>query len=473
MPAELGYVVLAVVSVVSIWLGWRVAKRGVKFEGFAVAGRMLGPSLLAGSLIATWSNSYTIFVNSQFAFSFPFPNYVLLLFISLASPILVAIPVGMKALKVFRQGYSLPDLFNFRFGSSMHGYGAFVQVVTHFIYFYTQIMMAGVLLEAFLHVPAPVTMGIFTIVILAYTLAGGLWASVATDYLQILFAAIAAILIIPFAIWSQGGPNGIYAGILQHSPDKLQLQTDDLVKLLVSVFLVILSSALAQQVQWQRVFAARDPGALWKSFALQAAAVPGMAFIGAVPAFVVLAKGITLSAPDQAPVAFLSLVPLWIAVLYAGVVIMFIMSTADSMLLAVSTLVSADVYRKYVPAGRTASDDTLRRVAQVTMLVVGALGFGLAFFRFTMVEFFFVTGVMQATLIAPIFFALWSKRVTGAHAFIGVLAGFVAGSVAYVTMTDFEATVAAVFAPLIVTWLLSLTSGHKFAWEEGVSAPVR
>ena len=115
MTSVQGITTLAIIAVISLYVGLIIYKRKVKTsDDFLVAGRSLGTALAAASLIATWSNSYTIFVNSQFAYTLSFPNYILLLIISLSLPILIAIPIGVRALNVFRQGYSLPDMLSDR-----------------------------------------------------------------------------------------------------------------------------------------------------------------------------------------------------------------------------------------------------------------------------------------------------------------------------------------------------------------------
>ena len=53
-------------------------------------------------------------------------------------------------------------------------------------------------------------------VTVTYTLLGGLWALVVTDYVQFLMKIAAMVLLLPLAIWRVGGPASAFTGLPPH-----------------------------------------------------------------------------------------------------------------------------------------------------------------------------------------------------------------------------------------------------------------
>lgn len=444
-------------------------------DDYLVAGRKLGASLIAGSLIAAWCNSYTVFVNSSLAYGFSFPNYIVLLVLALCFPVAVAIPVGLAVWRRFHRGFTASQFLGTRYDSSMQGYSTFVQFANHLILLFSQIMIGGTILEGLLGVPAPVIMIIMTLAMVLYTTVGGLWASVTTDYLQILAAMVAIVVILPAALLFFGGTGAIYQGMVQHNPAAMQFTGNlDFWKTVLSVGLVIFAGVVVPQYVWQRYYAARDEGSIKRGLVGLAVIYPAMAFVGAVPAFIVLSQGASLPQPDASPIVFLSMVPFWVAIPFAAVILLYVISTADSSLMALVSIWSVDIHKRYVLRGQPIADVDLQRINKVALVIFALLGLVLAFLKVTIVQLFWTIGLMQVTLIGPILLGLFGTRVTGQQAFWGSVVGLVAGSAVYFWLAsgdEFTANMLALFLPIIISYAWSLTSSKRYRWEKEASPP--
>ncbi len=470
MSGGLGWTILISVGLVSLALGAWVYVRYVRTsEDYLAAGRMLGAGLVGGSLIAAYTNSYTVFVNGSLAGGFHFPNYIVLLVLGLTVPVLFGPPIGAAVWRRFRQGFTQPEFMAARFDTSMHGYSTLVQLANHLILFFSQVMIGGFILENLLHVPAAVIMVVITLSIIIYTTVGGLWASVATDYLQILAALVAMVIVMPVAIFYFGGTGALYQGIVQHQPDYLTFtNTGDFWQVVVSVALTIWAGVVQPQYIWQRYFSARSEGAIWRGFGSLALIYPGVAAIGAIPTFIAISQGAQFTG-EGGPVAFLGLVPTWILIAFSLTVLLLIMSTADSSLMGLVSIFSVDIWAKYIKR-KAVSETEMTWVNRGGLVSFALLGLLLAFIQVTITQLFFIIGIMALTLVGPILVGLFSTRVTGWQATAGAVTGLVIACYLYFfspwANNSFYADLICLGVPIIVMYLLSMTSGRRFSWAK-------
>lgn len=452
--------IIAVTIVVGMWVG-RFVKSS---DDFLVGGRRIGGSLVAASILASWVNSYTVFVNSQFAYTLPIPNYLILLVGALMLPVLVAIPVALKARQVLPTGYTIAELLGKRFDPAMHMYATLVQLGNHLILLFTQIMIGSLFISTATRVPAWIFMAIFSVAMMIYIGRSGIWGSVTTDYMQIGAAIIGIAILVPVFYRYAGGPGAIFQGILAAKPDMLHFNPEGFATLFVSVAITIAGGVLVPQYVWQRVFSCRDDNGVTRSMLLLCFAYPGMAFIGAVPSWIALAKGMTLPGPDQAPMALLAYLAPWASILFSAIILLYVFSTADSALTALTETTTVDIYRKYVTKGNKDEKKEGSLNLWATILFC-AVSFFLALKQVTMVQAFFLIGLMQMTLIGPIVFAVYSKRVVKNQAAAGAIAGIVIGATLFFTKGEFYGNIAGLIVPFVVGYGLSLVAPGDFKWE--------
>jgi Na+/proline symporter len=308
-----------------------------------------------------------------------------------------------------------------------------------------------------------------------YTTVGGLWASVSTDFLQIIAAMVAIVVILPAAVIHFGGTGAIYEGIVRNNPAAMQFTGGwDFWKLVLSVGLVIFAGVVVPQYVWQRYYAARDERAIKRGLGGLALVYPAMAFIGAVPAFIVLSQGIQLAQADASPIEFLKMTPLWVGVPFAAVILLYVISTADSSLMALTSIWSVDIHKRYLTRGRPLSDAEMQRINKVALVLFALAGLGLAFMKVTIVQLFWTIGLMQVTLIGPILLGLFGTRVTGRQAVLGSVVGLIVGVSVYFWLRggdEFTANMLALFIPIAIAYTLGTLARKKFDWSklEGVS----
>ena len=63
----IGWLILAIFSMIWIWLGWFLGRASVGLEGYMLAGRKVGLALGTATAMATWVTSNTTMTAPQFA----------------------------------------------------------------------------------------------------------------------------------------------------------------------------------------------------------------------------------------------------------------------------------------------------------------------------------------------------------------------------------------------------------------------
>lgn len=152
---------------------------------------------------------------------------------------------------------------------------------------------------------------------------------------------------------------------------------------------------------------------------------------------------------------------LFLGVLWAGV-FAAMMSSADSMIMVVTSSVSRDVYEKVLRAGTTIADATKVRIDRATVLATVVICLFLTFFleKSALLIALFAWGGLGGALGPVLLLSLWWPRMTKWGAAAGLLGGIGMAVVwrfspALTAILTYEALPAFVFA-LVAAWLVSL-----------------
>ncbi|MBI4578175.1 MAG: hypothetical protein HY718_00640 [Planctomycetes bacterium] len=272
------------------------------------------------------------------------------------------------------------------------------------------------------------------LIMLSYTLMGGLWAVAVTDFVQFIVLTLAIAVVLPLSIAEAGG----FVAILRNSPEGFFHLTAPQFSWFYICTQVIVASLCYSALHWQLVqryyCVPTERDALkvgWLVVILNVIGPPVMFF----PAMA--ARHFLGGLSDEAqvyPLLCARLLPPGMLGLMIAAMFSATMSTLSSDYNVCANVLTSDVYRRLVrPA---ASQRELVLVGRLATLLVGVLSIGLALllagssgerqFR-NMVTLFSATA---APVAIPMLVGLTWKRATTA----GVLAGFLIGTATGLTM---------------------------------------
>ena len=323
------------------------------------------------------------------------------------------------------------DWITYRFGSpTLKLLANVVIVVATANYLLAQLMTMGHVAEGLSGGAVPYWSGVvvLTLLVIAYETVGGMRAVAWTDCLQggIMIVGVFGLLIV--AVPTPAHFAELTAAVAATAPELVAVPPWIDIRNWISLMVMMgLANFTFPQVM-QRVFAARDAATLKRAVCLLAIIAPVVAFAFLLLGMLAIHELPAISDTDQVVPALLaawstaSALHYLLAVLVITAVVAALMSTVDSMLLSLSSILAKDVVGPTLFKG--ASEQRLTRVGKLLSWVIISLLVALALSpRVTlwgMIE-------LQAEILAnvvPLFVlgALWG-RLTAAAALGGLLAG--------------------------------------------------
>ncbi len=357
-------------------IGWWSSRRISTNDDFMVAGRRLGPWLLAGSLAATEVGGGSSLGVSEKAFGqwgLSAVWYVLAMAVTFAALAMVAPRLRLTGVR------TVPEYFRQRYGRANGLLTAVLLILPMIGLTAVQLIASATVFSVMTGADYPTSVVIVTVVVTVYSVMGGLWSVAITDVVQWVFIVVGSALVIPFALSKAGG---LQSAMDVLSPEQMSLTAGIGWKTIVSLCVMYFASFAVGQESMQRFFAARDGAAARKGALLAAASYLVYAFIPAaigLLAFSLLKLGVLDgSALDGGSTRYVLpvmasqvLPPIVTGLLFAGL-ISATMSSADSNLLAAGAIFSNDIYRVHLRPDAT--DAQVLKTTRIVMICVAALG---------------------------------------------------------------------------------------------------
>lgn len=275
-----------------------------------------------------------------------------------------------------------------------------------------------------------VTCGAVTV---AYTVFGGLWALVVTDYVQFLMKTLAILLLLPLALWHAGGVRAAFAGL---PPGFLHPTNGPYNWIYLAGFTVLIT--ISYNGSWalaQKYYSVRSESDASKAAYVSAA----LNFIGApimiLPAMIgrrflpdLVAQHRTA---DTYALLVLTLLPPGMVGIIVAALLSATMATVSADFNAIASVLTEDVYHRLVRPH--ASGRQLVRVGRLTTLLLGALVIGASvWIAFSGDQSLFqlmvvVAGVFLAPTFLPLLAALTVRKLNWTGALTGFIVGLTSG----------------------------------------------
>ncbi|MEU6697047.1 sodium:solute symporter family protein [Pseudonocardia sp. NPDC046786] len=430
-----GIAILCAYAVVMLLIGWYAGRSGNTgtARGYFTAGGGLGMVTLFFTLYATQYSGNSVVGYPPQAYregflwwqSVPFMIAVIAVYLLFAPRLYVLAK---------QKGFVTPtDFVRDRFGSTrlslltialmLWGLGNYVL---------EQLVAMGHGIAGLTGETIPYEIGVigFIVVMLAYSWTGGMRAIAMTDVMQGTAMLVGIGALLAGAVYLTGGLGTLTTYLADTSPELVGVpETADAVNWFAMIVMIGFGAAVYPHAI-QRVYSARSERTLKRSLAFMAwmpLVTTGVVFVVGI-AGIQLFPGLDTAASEQLvglianEVAATNVLFYLLMILLFGGIVCAIVSTADSAVLAFSSVVSSDLYGRYIAPG--ASD---RRKVVVGKLVGVAMVFGLLAIAWNPPGTLFSIFVLKFELIvqlAPVFIlGLYWKRMTAGPTFWGMLVG--------------------------------------------------
>lgn len=383
---QVNFVVTAIVVIyllIMLFIGWYSSKKITSNTDFMVAGRRLGPFLMAGTLAATeigGGSSLGVVQQGMESHGISAAWYIITM--GFAFVILTFLAPKFRAATV----KTVPEYFRRRYGKSAGLITAVIMLLPLIGATASQFIASSVILSTMLGIDYKVAVLIVAVVVTLYSIMGGLWSVTLTDFVQVFLIVIGMIIAVPFAMNMAGGWDSIVANVPEGTFDMFKGYSPMAV---ISLTIMYVATFTVGQEAVSRYYAARDGKAARQGSILAALVNFIYAFIPAILGIITLAL-INMGKFDSAefaavgaryalPVLAIKVMPSIICgLLFAGI-ISATMSSSDSDLLGAGSIFANDIYHTLI--NPKASSQEIMRVTQITMAICGVAAMLVALFN--------------------------------------------------------------------------------------------
>ena len=376
-------VIVVLYLLVMLFIGWWSSKKISSNTDFMVAGRRLGPFLMAGTLAATeigGGSSLGVVQQGMQNHGISAAWYIMTM--GFAFVILTFLAPKFRAATV----KTVPEYFRRRYGKSAGLITAIIMLLPLIGLTAGQFIASSVILSTMLGISYKTAVIIVAVVVTIYSIMGGLWSVTLTDFIQVFLIIIGMIIAVPFAMNLAGGWSNVVANVPAETFDMFKGYSPMAV---VSLTIMYVATFTVGQEAVSRYYAARDGKAAKQGSILAAIINFIYAFIPAILGIITLAlinMG-KFNAEDFAdvgaryalPVLAMEAMPAVICgLLFAGI-ISATMSSSDSDLLGAGSIFANDIYHAVLKPDATSEE--VMKVTKIVMAVVGVVSMFIALFN--------------------------------------------------------------------------------------------
>jgi SSS family solute:Na+ symporter len=355
-------------SIAQIALGVWVARRVKGSSDFFVAGRSLGPGLLAATLLAANIGGGSTIGAAGRGYRDGLAAWWWVGSAAIGSVVL-ALWVGprIRQLAAKHDLKTVGDFLEWRYDSRVRATIALLLWAGTVCILAGQLLGMAAVLGAVMGLPKWLSCLIGAVVATTYFAAGGLKSSVAVNVVQLTVKLVGFAIALPLALAAVGGFEGLHAALPDPGPWTLWRNGNSgwmYVALLTPAFIV--SPGLLQ-----KVYGAKDDRAVRIGVGVNAIVLFLFAAIPPLLGMIAHARHPALAVSDLAlPTLLMADLPFWVGGVALAAIFSAEVSAADAILFMLATSFSQDLYKRFLRP--TATDSQVVRVARVAS-VVGSL----------------------------------------------------------------------------------------------------
>lgn len=448
-----GLTLILVLGMIWVILGWWWGKKSRNLEGFMLAGRNVGLALGTATALATWVTSNTTMLAPQFALELGI--WGMLAYSTASFGLFLFAPLARRIGHLMPQGFTSGDFIRLRYGKTAWYCFLAISLFYSLTWLISMGMAGGIMLQTLSGIPYEQGMSLILLVCVLYTLFGGLYAVIGTDYIQSLII-LAGVVLVGYSVLQVLDFGDIYTHVAVNRPVLLSMLMPASIMALFNSLLFGMGEIFHSNVWWSRAFAMRR-GVGYKAYLISGLLWLPIPVAAGFIAFASGPLGINITSPDMVGplVAAKILGPIG-AVMVFAVIFCSLASSIDSLLAATSDLITEDLYRKLFHPDAT--EERLRKVSALVIILLGVTAWLVCLPRIgTLATVLFFAGPMVGSTIWPIVTGLFWKKTNATGVVCAMVLGSALGLVAYFQWGWYTAsmigTAVSMLVVVVSTWL--------------------
>ena len=438
-----------------VGIGFYASRGTHSLTDFVVAGRKMPLWLCSVSIFATWFGSGIMMGAATSGYD---RDFLLMIGEPFGSGLALLLS-GLFFARIMRRARRMTwvEFFEIRYGKFAGFFGALADIIAGIIWLGGVLFTFGVLLESLTGLP--MAAGIFggLVVIVIYTMIGGMWAVALTDFVQVVVLTIGLVVLLLIVLDDVGGWSVIAEKLPKDTVRFFPVEHSykNWIEY-VHVWMTLGIAAIAANSVIQRALSAKSESVAQNSFLVAAIAYTVIGVIPIVLGFVASITMPSLADPNAVLtyIAVEHLQPIFV-VLFVGAILSSIMSTSDSILLSSASIISTNL----LPMVKENADEKTRlAVTRYSIPFVALAASYVAFGAERVVEVLIDSAApLLAMTIVPFILCFWWEKANRYGALGGIFGGLAGWGIASmfdtVTPADLIGFAVSLTVMVVVTFL--------------------
>ena len=459
-----------VISLMFVFLGLYNSKKHQGLNNYLTANRNIGLFSLTTSLTASALGAWILFGPASAA-TWGGIGAVIGYSLGTAFPMFFLIYLGKKIRKEFPKGSSLIEFMRKKFGKSLFKLILLMTIFYMFIFLCAEVTAVAVLINYISGTKLWITALIVLLSTLAYTLYGGLRASIFTDNIQMIVIGV-LLLISLFYIKSFIGSEFSFEFINKKNPQLLSSSYIPSYTAGLTFFIAVAATNLFHQGNWQRVYAAKNSETLRKSLIISFFIIIPVVFYMGFTGMVAFSLDPT-TRPDLGFFVLLlkeqkELLSLLVVVLGLALTI----STVDTLVNAISSLIVVDGKATFKFNKKT----NYFNLSKYIILFLSFISFIVASKGYDILYLFLLADLFCCAFVLTVFYSFYDKKINERTAYISIVLGLILGFLLFPTPDFSKSLLVGIIAPTeffpsflvqnLLFWsFIAATLGPMISWK--------
>jgi len=327
-------------------IGWYSMRRTRTEEDYWIAGGNLGWFTGGATLAATHTSAGTFVGTIGVMYTAGWSFGWVLISIPLAYFFVAAVLAPRFTAK---KQLTLPAFIEARYYSKkVRALAAVIVLIATVVYIQAQIVAGGLIANIVFGIPTQWGMVAFTLILLVYTVVGGMMAVVYTDAFQLVVMCLGALFALPLALRQVDGIDNLFA--LVESAHPLVFTWDTMpATLLFTMGLAFFLGSIATPEKLIRLYAMKDMPTIRRGILFAIVVVTGINLIVFVIALAAIVLFPQLPTGDLAmPMVATAVLPPTLGAIMLAAITSAMMSTVDSLLIVAGSALSVDIYQNLI-----------------------------------------------------------------------------------------------------------------------------
>jgi solute:Na+ symporter, SSS family len=426
------YIIVFVFLAAMFYMGFVFYKWVGSSDDFYLAGRQLTPFILAAVLAATNINLYSFVGQAGVAYK----EGISIIWQTWTGNMAMVI-AGLFVIPIFRRLRirTIPEFLEKRYSRG-------VRTLVAFLWIFRLTFWLGVVLYTAI-IAAQTISGynsftawalIFSVVVILYTILGGMWSVAFTDVIQFVLMLGGSLILLPIVMSAVGWWPGLTQKLPEGTLTLVKSSGAYDWKFIIAIFLLGIEWACVDQGLLQRAFGADNTRSVAKGMVLAGIITTPFALLWIVPGLAarIIFPGL-VNADSAVPLLITTLIPNIVLGLVVVGLLSSQLSTISGNLNGVATIFASDIYENVINKKVTEKD-----ILKIARIITLSSGIGMVLFAYwvpvlggAVNAYLTIIAIMDMPLfvIAVIYGLMW-RRINWQGAVAGYFAGAISGIIA-------------------------------------------